>query len=115
MFILPKSRRIINSNEFRKTLFKRDKVLRYENFNCYFKKNDKDFNRMGVSVSKNVGKACVRNRYKRYTREFFRLNQYKFPQGYDFIFIIKKYKRPIDHSYFNNQSRFQEIVKYFEE
>ncbi len=43
--------------------------------------------RLGCSVSRKVGNAVVRNRYKRLFREAFRLSQHELPPGIDFILI----------------------------
>ena len=43
--------------------------------------------RVGLSVSRKVGNAVVRNRWKRLLREAFRLSQHALPPGLDFILI----------------------------
>lgn len=43
--------------------------------------------RLGLTVSRKVGNACVRNRVKRRLREYFRLNRDKMPPETDVVFI----------------------------
>jgi len=47
--------------------------------------NDLPFCRMGLSVSRHVGGAVIRNRWKRAIREAFRLNQDVLPTGFDIV------------------------------
>ncbi len=46
--------------------------------------------RLGITVSKKVGGAVVRNRIKRLVREAFRRRKALFPQGLDIVFIAKQ-------------------------
>ena len=55
----------------------------------YFKKNNVNHNRLGITVSKKVGKAVVRNRVRRLIRENYRINEDKLLQGYDIIFVSR--------------------------
>ncbi|OYW23011.1 MAG: ribonuclease P protein component [Planctomycetales bacterium 12-60-4] len=49
--------------------------------------NDLGRTRLGLSVSRKVGNAVVRNRQKRLLREAFRLGQHQLPRGIDLIVI----------------------------
>jgi len=49
--------------------------------------------RLGLSVSKKVGKAHIRNRWKRLIREAFRLRHAELPQGFDYVVVPKKQDR----------------------
>jgi ribonuclease P protein component len=50
--------------------------------------------RLGCSVSKKIGGAVVRNRYKRLFREAFRLLQHELPSGIDLILIPRAGEEP---------------------
>ena len=51
--------------------------------------------RLGLSVSRKVGGAVIRNRWKRLLREAFRLNRQKLPTGIDLIVIPRAGKEPM--------------------
>lgn len=55
----------------------------------YGAKNDLDWSRVGITVTRKVGIANQRNRWKRRIREIFRRNKREFPGGYDFVVIVK--------------------------
>jgi len=56
--------------------------------------NDLAHPRLGLSVSRKVGGAVVRNRWKRLLREAFRLARVEIPAGIDLIAIPRPGARP---------------------
>lgn len=54
--------------------------------------------RIGVTVSKKVGNAVVRNRIRRWVRELFRQNKTWFPAGQDIVIIAKKRAAQATHA-----------------
>lgn len=69
---------------------------------CYG--NGLEFSRFGFTVSKKVGKAVIRNRIRRLFKEVCRLNNDKFPVGYDYILLARK------DSVGLNYSQIEEII-----
>ena len=55
----------------------------------YARKNRTATNRVGITVSKKLGKANVRNRIRRRLREVYRLNEEKFLPGYDIVVVAR--------------------------
>ena len=55
----------------------------------YARKNRSDCNRVGITVSKKLGKAHVRNRARRRIREVYRLNEEKFLPGWDIVVVAR--------------------------
>ncbi|MBI3466094.1 MAG: ribonuclease P protein component [Planctomycetes bacterium] len=53
----------------------------------YARENGLEHTRLGLSVSRKVGGAVVRNRWKRLIREAFRLSRAKLPTGLDLVVI----------------------------
>lgn len=46
--------------------------------------------RLGITVTRKVGDATVRNRIKRYVREAFRRKRGSFTPGYDMVWVAKQ-------------------------
>ena len=55
----------------------------------YARKNRTDANRVGLTVSKKLGKAHVRNRVRRRLREVYRLNEEQFQRGWDIVVVAR--------------------------
>jgi ribonuclease P protein component len=55
----------------------------------YARQNRSGHNRVGITVSKKLGKAHIRNRVRRRFREVYRLNEDKFLPGYDIVVVAR--------------------------
>ena len=55
----------------------------------YVRKNRSQTNRVGITVSKKLGKAHVRNHVRRRLREIYRLNEEKFLPGWDIVVVAR--------------------------
>ena len=55
----------------------------------YARKNRTNTNRVGITVSKKLGKAHVRNRVRRRLREVYRLNEERFQPGWDIVVVAR--------------------------
>ena len=82
----PKSSRLLTKPEFDRVYQRRckagDGVLL-----LFALDNGQPSTRIGLSVSRKVGNAVVRNRIKRLLREAFRLTQHDLPTGLDLVVI----------------------------
>ena len=55
----------------------------------YARKNRTEGNRVGITVSKKLGKAHIRNRTRRRIREVYRLNEELFLPGWDIVVVAR--------------------------
>ncbi len=71
-------------------LIKTGKVLKNQSFVLYYKDNEKNLNRFGISVGKKLGNAVYRNEYKRKIRSIIDNNPYNIYTKKDFVIILRK-------------------------
>jgi ribonuclease P protein component len=105
--MLKKSFRIRKNKEFMH-VYKKGKAYFSPSVVMYISNNSTKQMKFGFSVSKKIGKATVRNTFKRKLREICRINIPQLKEGYDIIFvaragIVKKTYQEIS----------QEMVKHF--
>ena len=55
----------------------------------YARRNREGLNRVGITVSKKLGHAVVRNRVRRRLREIHRLNERRFQTGWDIVVVAR--------------------------
>lgn len=72
-----------------KRLYYRGKNYVARSIVIYAQKNRLGRNRIGLTASKSIGKATVRNRAKRLMRESYRLAESELQQGYDIVIIAR--------------------------
>jgi len=89
----PQSHRLKTPAEFDRC-YKRKRSTSDDVLILYACENGLDHPRLGCSVSKKVGNAVMRNRYKRLFREAFRLAQHDLPPGVDLILIPRPGEEP---------------------
>jgi ribonuclease P protein component len=74
-FLFTKADRILKRPDFLR-LFKHGKKIHNEHFVASFCPGRFERTRLGITVSRKVGNAAARNRIKRLSREYFRLNRH---------------------------------------
>ena len=58
-------------------------------FSVIYRENGRGFNRIGISVSRKIKGAVVRNRIKRIFKESFRLHRSVFPCNADIVITVR--------------------------
>jgi ribonuclease P protein component len=89
----PKTNRLRTAADFRRVYDRRRSVTNGRITVCGCE-NDVGHTRLGVSVSRKVGSAVVRNRWKRMLREAFRLSREKLPASIDLVVVAKDTSPP---------------------
>ena len=87
-FSFPRGQRLLKPGDF-KRLFKEGKRIDSDHFVVLYARNGLCRSRLGVTVSKRVGRAVTRNRVKRLVREHFRHHKAVLKNSYDVNVIAK--------------------------
>ena len=88
-FAFPKTVRILKRYEFVE-FYSFGKAVHSSGFVLVYKSGQYGRSRIGITVSRKVGNAVVRNRIKRRVREYYRLHSIAVPNNWDFHVIAKK-------------------------
>ena len=91
-----KSDRILKHSGY-SNLTRFGKTIRDQFFIVVYANGYNERSRLGITVSKRVGNAVMRNRLKRVIREFFRLNRDLIKGHWDFNVIAKKDAADLSH------------------
>ncbi len=65
-----------------------------DHFIVYARRTSRSQSRIGITVSRKVGRAHLRNKVKRWVREAFRRNQADIPGGLDVVLVARKGRAP---------------------
>ncbi len=66
-------------------------------FVCYLATQEQQGSKMGLAVSRKVGKAVTRNRIKRYLREFFRTHRERLKMPCQFVMVARPSAADLDY------------------
>ncbi len=79
----------LNENRDFKKLYHRGKSLVHPVLVTYAFKNKLGHNRIGITTTRKIGKACKRNRARRLIREAYRQLEPQLPVGWDLVFVAR--------------------------
>jgi ribonuclease P protein component len=105
---LKKSLRLTKNLEF-KNVYRSGRRWTSPFFTMYIKKNNLGYSRLGVSVSKKVGKSVVRNKIKRRIKEIIRTNYGFIKNGWDIVFSVRPLS--VDLEYTNMEKEVKNLLK----
>jgi ribonuclease P protein component len=86
----PKANRLRKRSDYLALNTKAAGKLFFAGYMVIVKPNLTPKTRLGVTVTRKIGGAVVRNRFKRLAREYFRLRRPLWPLGLDILFIASK-------------------------
>ncbi len=89
-------RKLSKTSEFKK-VFSEGRRIEGKNLIIFILKNDYNFNRPGIIIKKETGKAVIRNKIKRWLKEAFQLKNKKLYPGYDIIMLAKNNIKESDY------------------
>jgi len=89
-------RKLSKTSEFKK-VFSEGRRIESKNLIIFILKNGYNFNRPGIIIKKETGKAVTRNKIKRWLKEAFRPINKKLSPGYDIIMLAKNNIKKSDY------------------
>lgn len=91
-FGYPKTVRLLRRRDYLNVAQSKDKRAgKYIYVDCL--STDREFSRLGITVTRRYGKSHERNRFKRLVREAFRLSRLDLPENFDIIVKPRAYAK----------------------
>ena len=87
----------LKKNRDFQNVYKKGKSYANRYLVMYVLKNETDRNRLGISVSKNVGNSVIRHHVTRLIRESYRLHEDMFNSGLDIVVIARSTAKDISY------------------
>lgn len=78
-----------SSAEFQE-VYRKGRSVANKDLVAYVLKKQEPITRLGISVSKKIGSAVIRNRIRRLIKEAFRRNEAEISRGYDIVIIARQ-------------------------
>lgn len=79
----------LKKNQQFRLVYNRGKSIANRYLVMYVLPNGKEINRLGLSISKKVGKSVTRSRVTRLIKENYRLSELKYKTGFDIVIIAR--------------------------
>lgn len=87
-FSFPRESRLLRPSDY-KNVFQHGKKAVGRCYICYVNRQEGEGSKLGIAVSRKVGNAVVRNRIKRYIREYFRTHKPLFQQDVQVVVVAR--------------------------
>ena len=110
---MKKTETLKKNYEFRRILNK-GKYISAEYLECFYLKNNKHINFIGIAISAKLAKAHKRNEIKRYIRENYTELEEKLDTGMSMVFLVKKHKNIEEISFYTVKNDMEKILKEME-
>jgi ribonuclease P protein component len=102
---------MIKKNYEFKRFFSKGNVYRGKFIYMYIHKSNRNINKLGIAVSKKVGKAVQRNHIKRLIRENYKIYEEKINNYFNIVIIVKNNLNIKEVTYYDINSDFYYILK----
>ncbi len=86
--VMKKTLSITRNTLFRR-LYAKGKTAVCHDLALYVQKSNAPVNRLGITVSKKLGKAVIRNRTRRRIKEAYRSIEERLPSGYNIVIVAR--------------------------